>query len=150
MASKIFHTVKDNQTEVRIRVYQGDAREARSNYLLGEFVLDGLPEGPRGHAKVRVSFGIDADGMVNVTATASETGSTKQMRVESSSNLSRGEVEALKFDSISSAGMAPSEGVSEDVLSHSSDDELLLDDEDDLLLEDGDDDLLFDDDELIE
>lgn len=97
-ASKVFHTVKDNQTEVRIKVYQGDSREVRSNYLLGEFVLDGLAEGARGHAKVKVTFNIDANGMVNVVATASGTGSTKEMRVESSSNLSRGEVDELRFD----------------------------------------------------
>ena len=145
MASKVFHTVKDNQTEVRIRVYQGDAREARSNYLLGEFVLDGLPQGPRGHAKVRVSFGIDADGMVNVTATASETGSTKQMRVESSSNLSRGEVESLKFDVTADSNTPPQ---SESEGSVSTDAEVNVDD--DLMLEDDDDDLLFDDDDLIE
>jgi molecular chaperone DnaK len=107
MAAKVFHTVKDNQTEVRIKIYQGDAREAAKNYLLGEFVLDGLPEGPRGHAKVRVSFSLDASGMVNVTATASETGSTKEMRVEASSNLSRGEVDALRF----SASAAPEAAV---------------------------------------
>ena len=116
MASKVFHTVRDNQKEVRIRVFQGDAREARSNYMLGEFVLDGLPEGPRGHAKVRVSFGIDADGMVNVTATASETGSTKQMRVEASSNLSRGEVESLKFDAAPDEAGNPSPESPDDLL----------------------------------
>ena len=115
MASKVFHTVRDNQKEVRIRVFQGDAREARSNYMLGEFVLDGLPEGPRGHAKVRVSFGIDADGMVNVTATASETGSTKEMRVEASSNLSRGEVESLKFDSASGEARSSRSDSAEDM-----------------------------------
>ena len=145
MASKVFHTVKDNQTEVRIRVYQGDAREARSNYLLGEFILDGLPQGSRGHAKVRVSFGIDADGMVNVTATASETGSTKQMRVESSSNLTRGEVESLKFD-VTSDSNTPPQSETEGSLTTDTD----LDLDDDLLLEDDDDDLLFDDDDLIE
>ena len=119
-------------------MFQGDAREARSNYLLGEFVLDGLPEGPRGHAKVRVSFGIDADGMVNVTATASETGSTKQMRVESSSNMSRGEVESLKFESASEGSADDASGAEEpdDFLQegpsfeYEDDDDFLLDDDD--------------------
>lgn len=96
-ASKIFHTVRDNQTEVRIKVYQGDSRDVGSNHLLGEFILDGLIEGARGEAKVKVTFNIDANGMVDVVATASGTGSTKQMRVESSSNLSKGEVDALRF-----------------------------------------------------
>lgn len=96
-ASKIFHTVRDNQTEVRIKVYQGDSRDVGSNHLLGEFILDGLVEGARGEAKVKVTFNIDANGMVDVVATASGTGSTKQMRVESSSNLSKSEVDALRF-----------------------------------------------------
>ena len=98
-ASKIFHTVRDNQTEVRVKVFQGDSRDVRSNHLLGEFILDGLVEAARGEAKVKVTFNIDANGMVDVVATASGTGSTKQMRVESSSNLSRGEVDALRFGS---------------------------------------------------
>ncbi len=115
--SKVFHTVRDNQTEVRIKVYQGDAREVRSNYLLGEFILDGLVEGPRGEAKVKVTFNIDANGMVDVVATASGTGSTKQMRVESSSNLSRGEVEELRFSSPAepSAPPPPSRGDEDDL-----------------------------------
>ena len=144
MESKVFHTVRDNQTEVRIRVYQGDSRDARSNYLLGEFVLDGLPAGPRGHAKVKVTFSIDADGMVNVVATASETGSTKEMRLEASSNLSRGEVESLRFDGSEAAPPPPSSGPLEN------DDDLELDDwptdeteggfddDDDLFLEEDD------------
>ena len=167
--SKVFHTVKDNQTEVRIKVYQGDAREARSNYLLGEFVLDGLPAGPRGHAKVKVSFSIDADGMVNVVATASETGSTKEMRLEASSSLSRGEVESLRFDEGAAADSAP-EAVSSSALDDDDDlasedmltaeagadldhDDLDLDDDDDDLFfddEDGDDDLVLDDEDFTE
>jgi len=153
-ASKVFHTVKDNQTEVRIKVYQGDAREARSNYLLGEFVLDGLDPGPRGHAKVKVTFKIDADGMVDVVATASGTGSTKEMRVESSSNLSRSEVDKLKFSQtaaeqqesdpsdlpIDSDDLEP-----EDLQTAEADAEPVWDDDD--WDEDDEDDLLFDEDD---
>jgi molecular chaperone DnaK len=97
MASKVFHTAKDNQTQVKIRVHQGDEREARRNYLLGDFVLDGLPEGPRGHARVRVTFNIDSNGMVNVTATSSGTGATKEIRVEATSSLTADQVEELRF-----------------------------------------------------
>ena len=151
-ASKVFHTVKDNQTEVRIRVYQGDAREVRSNYLLGEFVLDGLEPGPRGHAKVKVTFKINADGMVDVVATASGTGSSKEMRVESSSNLSRSEVDDLKFssqavDQADDPTGLPSEQDDlepEDLLTAEADMELDLDSDDDW---DDDDDLLFDEDD---
>ena len=151
-ASKVFHTVKDNQTEVRIKVYQGDAREVRSNYLLGEFVLDGLEPGPRGHAKVKVTFKINADGMVDVVATASGTGSSKEMRVESSSNLSRSEVDDLKFssqavDQADDPTGLPSEQDDlepEDLLTAEADMELDLDSDDDW---DDDDDLLFDEDD---
>ena len=138
MESKVFHTVRDNQAEVRIRVYQGDSRDARSNHLLGEFVLDGLPEGPRGHAKVRVTFSIDADGMVNVTATASGTGSTKEMRVESSSSLSRGEVDALRFDDSPLGSSAASSAETANAHEGEVDDDDLMLDDDDLFLEDDD------------
>jgi molecular chaperone DnaK len=97
MASKVFHTAKDNQTQVKIRVHQGDQREARKNYMLGDFVLEGLPEGPRGHARVRVTFNIDSNGMVNVTATSSGTGATKEIRVEATSSLTPDQVEELRF-----------------------------------------------------
>ena len=98
MASKVFHTATDNQTEVRIRVYQGDSRESRKNYLLGEFILDGLPPGPRGAVKIRVTFALDANGMVNVTAEDSGTGNARRLRVEASSNLTAGQVDDLRFD----------------------------------------------------
>jgi len=107
MASKIFHTASDNQTEVRIRVYQGDSRESMKNYLLGEFILDGLPPGVRGEVKIRITFAIDANGIVNVTAEDSETGNARRLRVEASSNLTEGQVEALRFtDDLDDDGLA--------------------------------------------
>ena len=135
-ASKIFHTVRDNQTEVRIKVYQGDARDVGSNYLLGEFILDGLVEGARGEAKVKVTFNIDSNGMVEVVATASGTGSTKQMRVESSSNMTKGEVDALRFSEEPAMPAHDPESTDE-----GDDLELELDD----VVEDSDDDLAADD-----
>jgi len=101
MSSKIFHTATDNQTEVRVRVYQGDHRETRKNYLLGEFILDGLPPEARGEVRVRITFAIDANGIVNVTAEDSATGNSRGMRVEASTNLNAGQVEALRFDEFS-------------------------------------------------
>ena len=98
MASKVFHTASDNQTEVRIRVYQGDSREAMKNYMLGEFIMDGLPPGLRGEVKIRITFAIDANGIVNVTAEDSETGNARRLRVEASSNLSAGQVAELRLD----------------------------------------------------
>ena len=161
-ASKIFHTVRDNQTEVRVEVYQGDARDVTSNHLLGEFVLDGLVEGARGEAKVKVTFNIDANGMVDVVATASGTGSTKQMRVESSSNLSRGEVDALRFtaDSVMSSGPTAQANGDEDQdleldeAEESPADDLLASDmmdasdADDWTEDEDEDDIFFDEDEV--
>jgi molecular chaperone DnaK len=98
MASKVFHTASANQTEVRIRVYQGDQREAMKNYLLGEFILDGLPPAERGEVRIRITFGIDADGIINVKALDSKTGRTKGLRVESSSSLSEAQVQELRFE----------------------------------------------------
>jgi len=159
-ASKVFHTVRDNQTEVRIKVYQGDARDVGSNHLLGEFILDGLVEGARGEAKVKVTFNIDSNGMVEVVATASGTGSSKQMRVESSSNLTRGEVDALRFTDGASAAPVDPESIDDgddldlelDDVTESPDDDLIADDmleasdEDDWT--EDEDDIFFDEDEV--
>jgi molecular chaperone DnaK len=98
MASKVFHTATDNQTEVRIRVYQGDSRDSMKNYLLGEFILDGLPPVMRGEVKIRITFAIDANGIVNVTAEDSETGNARRLRVEASSSLTSGQVEELRLE----------------------------------------------------
>ena len=98
MASKVFHTATDNQTEVRIRVYQGDSRDSMKNYLLGEFILDGLSPALRGEVKIRITFAIDANGIVNVTAEDSDTGNARRLRVEASSNLTAGQIEDLRLD----------------------------------------------------
>jgi hypothetical protein len=97
---------------------------------------------------VRVTFSIDADGMVNVTATASETGSTKEMRVEASSSLSRGEVDALRFDDSPQGSSDASSAGSPDGESREVDDDDLVMDDDDLDLDD-DDDLFFEDDDIM-
>jgi len=128
MSSKVFHTATDNQTEVRIKVYQGDNREAKKNFLLGEFILDGLPEGPRGHAKVRVTFAIDADGIVNITAEDVASGSARRMRVEASSRMPEAQIEDLKFD-------REPEPVDEDASDASTGLPVVDKDEDDVILE---------------
>jgi molecular chaperone DnaK len=98
MIDKVFHTVNPDQTEVRIRVYQGDSREVRNNAFLGEFVLDGLPPGPRGQVRIRVTFSLDADGIVSVTAEDVESGNSRNTRVEASTNLSKDKIDELRFD----------------------------------------------------
>ena len=98
--SKVFHTAHDFQTEVRVGVYQGEGRMAADNELLGEFVLDDLPSAPRGDVKVRISFEIDTDGIVHVTAEETETGASRDLRIEASSGLSEEEVESMRFDQL--------------------------------------------------
>ena len=97
---KAFHTAHDRQTEVRISVYQGESRMARDNDLLGEFVLDGLREAPRGEVKVRVTFEIDSDGIVHVLAEDVEHGTARDLRIEASSGLSEEEIKQVRFDDL--------------------------------------------------
>jgi molecular chaperone DnaK len=99
-ASKVFHTAHDHQTEVRVVVCQGEGRNIAENELLGEFVLSGLRPAPRGEVKVTISFAIDADGIVRVVARDEETGHAVDLLIEASSNLSRAEVEQMRFDDV--------------------------------------------------
>jgi molecular chaperone DnaK len=91
-ASKVFHTAHDNQTQVRIRVLQGGSRIGSENELLGEFVLDGLRSAPRGQVRVRVTFVLDANGMMDVEAQDVETGRAVSLLMEASSRLSEHEI----------------------------------------------------------
>jgi molecular chaperone DnaK len=100
-ATKVFHTAHDNQTEVRIQVFQGESKMASDNELLGDFVLDGLRPAPRGEVRIRVTFAIDADGIVRVTAEDVETGRERALRIEASSGLTRDEVQQMRFDDLS-------------------------------------------------
>jgi molecular chaperone DnaK len=81
-ASKVFHTANDNQTDVRVAVYQGEGRMADQNTLLGEFVLDDLPPLARGQVRVRITFAIDADGILSVSAMDDKTGRETKVRIE--------------------------------------------------------------------
>ncbi len=99
-AAKTFHTAHDGQTEVRIQVYQGESRMASDNDLLGEFVLSGLRPARRGDVRVRVSFAIDADGIVKVSAADLESGREVDMLIEASSNLSSDELQDMRFDDL--------------------------------------------------
>ena len=99
-STKVFHTAFDNQTEVRIAVYQGESRMADNNELLGEFVLEGLALKPRGQVKVRVSFEIDNDGIVHVRAVDSVLGMERAIRIESRSGVAVEASQAHRFDDI--------------------------------------------------
>ena len=93
--SQAFSTTEDNQTVVRIHVVQGEREMAADNKTLGRFELVGLPPAPRGVPQIEVSFDIDADGVVNVSAKDLGTGRSQAIRVTASSGLSEQEVESL-------------------------------------------------------
>ena len=93
--SEIFSTAADNQTAVDVNVFQGERPMARDNRLLGTFRLDGIPPAPRGMPQVEVSFDIDANGILNVTAKDKATNREQKITITSSSGLSKEEVERL-------------------------------------------------------
>jgi molecular chaperone DnaK len=93
--SQVFSTTEDNQTVVRIHVVQGEREMAADNKTLGRFELVGLPPAPRGVPQIQVTFDIDADGVVNVSAKDLGTGKSQAIRVTASSGLSEQEIETL-------------------------------------------------------
>jgi molecular chaperone DnaK len=95
---EVFSTADDNQRAVTIRVFQGESpiAESPSNRLLGQFNLEDIPPAPRGVPKIEVSFDIDANGILNVSAKDLGTGKEKKIRIESSSGLSPGDVEKMR------------------------------------------------------
>lgn len=93
--SEVFSTADDNQTAVDIYVFQGERSMARDNKLLGNFRLDGIPAAPRGMPKVEVTFDIDANGILNVTARDQSTGKEQKITITASTNLSKDDVERL-------------------------------------------------------
>ena len=93
--SETFSTAADNQTSVEIKVYQGERSMARDNRLLGVFQLVGIPPAPRGVPQVEVTFDIDANGILNVTAKDRATNNEQKITITSSSGLSKDEVEKM-------------------------------------------------------
>lgn len=93
--SEIFSTAADNQTSVDIHVLQGERPMAADNMTLGHFRLEGIPPAPRGIPQIEVTFDIDANGILNVTATDKATGKAQKITVTASTNLSEQEVERL-------------------------------------------------------
>ncbi len=94
-ASHVFTTVRDNQTSVRIMVFQGDSLRAEENELLGEFILSGLREAPRGEVEIEVTFEISADGIVSVSAKDLETGLQQSITVTATSGLTEDEIRKM-------------------------------------------------------
>jgi molecular chaperone DnaK len=96
--SQVFSTAEDNQTAVTIRVFQGEREMASDNTLLGQFDLVGLPPAPRGVPQVEVTFDIDANGIVNVSARDKGTGKEQQIRIQASGGLSDSDIEKMVKD----------------------------------------------------
>ncbi|MFO7807215.1 MAG: molecular chaperone DnaK [Candidatus Moraniibacteriota bacterium] len=94
--SQIFSTAADNQTSVEIHVLQGEREMAADNKSLGRFILDGIPPAPRGVPQVEVTFDLDANGILNVSAKDKASGKEQSIRIEASSGLSEEEVEKMK------------------------------------------------------
>ena len=94
--SQVFSTAADNQTSVEIHVLQGEREMASDNKTLARFILDGIPPSPRGIPQVEVTFDIDANGILNVSAKDKASGKTQSVRIEASTGLSKDEVERLK------------------------------------------------------
>jgi molecular chaperone DnaK len=96
--SQVFSTAADNQTQVEIHVLQGEREMAYDNKSLGRFVLDGIPAAPRGLPQVEVTFDIDANGILHVSAKDKGTGKEQKITIKNATNLSEEEVEKMKQD----------------------------------------------------
>ena len=96
--SQVFSTAEDSQTAVTIRVFQGEREMAADNKLLGQFDLVGIPSAPRGVPQIEVTFDIDANGIVNVTAKDKATNKEQQIRIQASGGLSEADINRMVKD----------------------------------------------------
>ena len=101
--SEVFSTAADNQTSVEIHILQGERPMAADNRTLGKFHLDGIPPSPRGVPQIEVSFDIDANGILNVSARDKATGKEQKIRIEASTGLNDDEIERMKREAAENA-----------------------------------------------
>ena len=95
---QVFSTAADNQTSTEIHITQGERPMATDNKSLGKFVLDGIPPAPRGVPQIEVTFDVDSNGVLNVTAKDKSTGTEQSIRIEANSGLSDEDIEKMKSD----------------------------------------------------
>lgn len=93
---QVFSTAADNQTSTEIHIVQGERSMANDNKSLGRFVLDGIPPAPRGVPQVEVTFDVDSNGVLNVSAKDKSTGKEQSIRIEANSGLSEADIERMK------------------------------------------------------
>ena len=96
--SKIYSTAADNQPQVEIHILQGERKMAKDNRAVGRFILDGIPPAPRGIPQIEVTFDMDANGILNVSAMDKATNKKQNIRIEASTGLSKDEIEKMKRD----------------------------------------------------
>jgi molecular chaperone DnaK len=101
---QVFSTASDNQTSTEIHIVQGERPMASDNKSLGKFVLDGIPPAPRGVPQVEVTFDVDSNGVLNVTAKDKSTGKEQSIRIEASSGLTEEDIERMKKEAEDNAG----------------------------------------------
>jgi molecular chaperone DnaK len=101
--SKVYSTASDNQPSVEIHILQGERKMAKDNRPVGRFILDGIPPAPRGVPQVEVTFDIDANGILHVSAQDKGTGKQQSIRIEASTGLSKDEIERMKAEASANA-----------------------------------------------
>lgn len=116
--SEVFSTASDNQPSVQINVLQGERSLARDNKQIGVFNLDGIPPAPRGVPQIEVTFDIDANGILNVSAKDKATGKEQKIRIEASSGLSDDEIKRMKEEAAANAEADKKEKEKIDKLNH--------------------------------
>lgn len=101
--SKVYSTAADNQPSVEIHILQGERPMAKDNRPVGRFILDGIPPAPRGVPQIEVTFDMDANGILNVSAKDKGTGKEQSIRIEASTGLSKEEIEKMKAEAEANA-----------------------------------------------
>lgn len=101
--SKVYSTASDNQPSVEIHILQGERKMARDNRPIGRFILDGIPPAPRGMPQIEVTFDIDANGILSVSAKDKGTGKQQSVRIEASTGLSKEEISRMKAEAEANA-----------------------------------------------